>query len=68
MPNPTSVKQPTQSCAPSLSRGRNVPGQGLRTQAVMATGSGKTLVALRNAEELSAGRALVLVPSLDLLA
>ncbi len=34
----------------------------------MATGSGKTLVAVRSAEELHAGRVLVLVPSLDLLA
>ncbi|MEV5879953.1 Helicase associated domain protein [Streptomyces sp. NPDC052101] len=45
-----------------------VPERGLRTQVVMATGSGKTLVALRSAEELRAGRVLVLVPSLDLLA
>jgi superfamily II DNA or RNA helicase len=34
----------------------------------MATGSGKSLVATRGAEELQAGRVLVLVPSLDLLA
>lgn len=34
----------------------------------MATGSGKSLVATRSAEELHAGRVLVLVPSLDLLA
>ncbi len=34
----------------------------------MATGSGKSLVATRSAEELQAGRVLVLVPSLDLLA
>jgi superfamily II DNA or RNA helicase len=34
----------------------------------MATGSGKSLVAVRSAEELRAGRVLVLVPSLDLLA
>ncbi|SPF07280.1 putative helicase [Streptomyces sp. MA5143a] len=33
----------------------------------MATGSGKSLVAVRSAEELCAGRVLVLVPSLDLL-
>ncbi|MFI5635386.1 Helicase associated domain protein [Streptomyces sp. NPDC051664] len=45
-----------------------VPGRGLRTQVVMATGSGKTLVAVRSAQELCAGRVLVLVPSLDLLA
>ncbi|GGP56300.1 Helicase associated domain protein [Streptomyces calvus] len=41
---------------------------GLRTQVIMATGTGKTLVAARSAEELRAGRVLVLVPSLDLLA
>lgn len=34
----------------------------------MATGSGKTRVAVRSAEELHAGHVLVLVPSLDLLA
>jgi superfamily II DNA or RNA helicase len=34
----------------------------------MATGSGKSLVAVRSAEKLHAGRVLVLVPSLDLLA
>ncbi|MFI0219997.1 DEAD/DEAH box helicase [Streptomyces lydicus] len=45
-----------------------VPEQGLRTQVIMATGSGKSLVAVRSAEELHAGRVLVLVPSLDLLA
>ncbi|NKQ24563.1 DEAD/DEAH box helicase [Streptomyces galbus] len=44
-----------------------VPERGLRAQVVMATGSGKTLVAARSAEELRAGRVLVLVPSLDLL-
>ncbi|WP_436850262.1 DEAD/DEAH box helicase family protein, partial [Streptomyces monashensis] len=44
-----------------------VPERGLRTQVVMATGSGKTLVAVRSAEELKASRVLVLVPSLDLL-
>lgn len=33
----------------------------------MATGSGKTRVAVRSAEELHAGRVLVLVPSKDLL-
>ncbi|MFF8371877.1 MULTISPECIES: DEAD/DEAH box helicase [Streptomyces] len=42
--------------------------RGLRTQVVMATGSGKSLVAVRSAEEFQAGRVLVLVPSLDLLA
>ncbi|MER6038304.1 Helicase associated domain protein [Streptomyces sp. NPDC001835] len=45
-----------------------MPERGLRTQVVMATGSGKTLVAVRSTEELRAGRVLVLVPSLDLLA
>ncbi|MFF9206345.1 Helicase associated domain protein [Streptomyces sp. NPDC014986] len=45
-----------------------VPEQGLRTQVIMATGSGKTRVAARSSEELHAGRVLVLVPSLDLLA
>ncbi|MEV2255185.1 Helicase associated domain protein [Streptomyces sp. NPDC050147] len=47
--------------------GSLVPEQGLRTQVIMATGSGKTRVAVRSAEELHAGRVLVLVPSLDLL-
>ncbi|MFE9453704.1 Helicase associated domain protein [Streptomyces sp. NPDC006739] len=51
-----------------LPAGGALPPQGLRTQVVMATGSGKTLVAVRAAEELRAGRVLVLVPSLDLLA
>ncbi|MEU5959398.1 Helicase associated domain protein [Streptomyces sp. NPDC047525] len=45
-----------------------VPERGLRAQVIMATGSGKTRVAVRSAEELHAGRVLVLVPSLDLLA
>lgn len=45
-----------------------VPERGLRTQVIMATGTGKTLVAVRSTEELRAGRVLVLVPSLDLLA
>ncbi|MER6746565.1 DEAD/DEAH box helicase [Streptomyces fungicidicus] len=45
-----------------------VPERGLRTQVIMATGSGKTRVAVRSAEGLHAGRVLVLVPSLDLLA
>ncbi|MEV6731245.1 Helicase associated domain protein [Streptomyces sp. NPDC051364] len=50
-----------------LPAGGRVPGTGLRTQVIMATGSGKSLVAVRSAEELRAGRVLVLVPSLDLL-
>ncbi|MFJ3235935.1 Helicase associated domain protein [Streptomyces sp. NPDC086787] len=45
-----------------------VPPRGFRTQVIMATGSGKSLVAVRSTEELRAGRVLVLVPSLDLLA
>ncbi|WP_308400803.1 Helicase associated domain protein [Streptomyces sp. AS02] len=45
-----------------------VPENGLRTQVIMATGSGKSLVAAKSAEELHADRVLVLVPSLDLLA
>ncbi|WUT01646.1 Helicase associated domain protein (plasmid) [Streptomyces sp. NBC_00708] len=44
-----------------------VPARGLRTQVIMATGSGKTRVAARSADKLRAGRVLVLVPSLDLL-
>ncbi|MEW2372104.1 Helicase associated domain protein [Streptomyces sp. NPDC006656] len=44
-----------------------VPARGLRTQVIMATGSGKSLVAVGACEELRAGRVLVLVPSLDLL-
>ncbi|EPH41474.1 Helicase associated domain protein [Streptomyces aurantiacus] len=44
-----------------------LPPAGLRTQVIMATGSGKTLVAVHTAEELAAHRVLVLVPSLDLL-
>ncbi|MFD8384940.1 Helicase associated domain protein [Streptomyces sp. NPDC059679] len=44
-----------------------VPERGLRTQVIMATGSGKTRVAAHCAEKFHAGRTLVLVPSLDLL-
>ncbi|MDH6544072.1 DEAD/DEAH box helicase [Streptomyces sp. SPB4] len=43
------------------------PATGLRTQVIMATGSGKTLVAVRSAEQIGGDRVLVLVPSLDLL-
>ncbi|MBT2454800.1 DEAD/DEAH box helicase [Streptomyces sp. ISL-86] len=50
-----------------LPAGGRVPRAGLRTQVIMATGSGKSLVAVRSAEELRARRVLVLVPSLDLL-
>ncbi|MFK0171668.1 Helicase associated domain protein [Streptomyces sp. NPDC090306] len=45
-----------------------LPERGLRTQVIMATGTGKTLVAAHSAHALRAGRVLVLVPSLDLLA
>ncbi|MGP4001510.1 DEAD/DEAH box helicase family protein [Streptomyces sp. 8N706] len=50
-----------------LPAGTPLPSAGLRTQVIMATGSGKTLVAVHTAEELTADRVLVLVPSLDLL-
>ncbi|WP_329212420.1 DEAD/DEAH box helicase [Streptomyces sp. NBC_01708] len=50
-----------------LAPGARIPARGLRTQVIMATGSGKTYVAARSADELEAGRVLVLVPSLDLL-
>ncbi|MGW0396128.1 Helicase associated domain protein [Streptomyces sp. NPDC003042] len=53
---------------PGPGRVGGVGGTGLRAQVVMATGSGKSLVAARSAHELRAGRVLVLVPSLDLLA
>ncbi len=45
-----------------------MPPEGLRTQVIMATGSGKTLVAVHASERLRASRVLVLVPTLDLLA
>ncbi|WP_443065915.1 hypothetical protein [Streptomyces sp. NBC_00503] len=44
-----------------------VPGRGLRTQVVMATGSGKTPVAAHSGKELHAARVLVHAP-LDRLA
>ncbi|MFJ6793345.1 Helicase associated domain protein [Streptomyces sp. NPDC091268] len=50
-----------------LPAGGPVPPAGLRTQVIMATGSGKSLVAVHAAERMRAGRVLVLVPSLDLL-
>ncbi|MFE3938621.1 DEAD/DEAH box helicase family protein, partial [Streptomyces goshikiensis] len=50
-----------------LPPGGRVPQAGLRTQVIMATGSGKSLVAVRSAQELRAARVLVLVPTLDLL-
>lgn len=50
-----------------LPAGGRVPQAGLRTQVIMATGSGKSLVAVHAADALRAARVLVLVPSLDLL-
>ncbi|KUN58201.1 helicase [Streptomyces griseorubiginosus] len=44
-----------------------MPPEGLRTQIIAATGSGKTLIAAESAQRLSARRVLVLVPTLDLL-
>ncbi|MET8241924.1 Helicase associated domain protein [Streptomyces sp. NPDC005078] len=41
--------------------------RGLRAQVIAATGSGKSLIAVHSAQELRAGRVLVLVPTLDLL-
>ncbi|MEU2427100.1 DEAD/DEAH box helicase family protein [Streptomyces sp. NPDC007851] len=47
--------------------GQGIPPEGLRTQVVAATGSGKTLIGVAAADRLSARRVLVLVPMLDLL-
>ncbi|MGW5657811.1 Helicase associated domain protein [Streptomyces humi] len=47
--------------------GRGIPPEGLRTQVVAATGSGKTLIGVAAAGRMSARRVLVLVPTLDLL-
>lgn len=44
-----------------------LPEGGLRAQVVAATGSGKSLIAVHAAQQLRAGRVLVLVPTLDLL-
>ncbi|MET8682225.1 Helicase associated domain protein [Streptomyces sp. NPDC004647] len=45
-----------------------MPPEGLRTTAVAATGSGKTIIAAKAAQRLEPqGRILVLVPTLDLL-
>jgi superfamily II DNA or RNA helicase len=51
-----------------LQPGQEMPAQGLRTQVIAATGSGKTFMAVLAARKLRAGRVLVLVPTLDLLA
>lgn len=47
--------------------GGRIPPDGLRTQVIAATGSGKTLIGAESARRLSARRVLVLVPTLDLL-
>ncbi|MET8566277.1 Helicase associated domain protein [Streptomyces flaveolus] len=47
--------------------GGHIPPEGLRTQVIAATGSGKTLIAVESARRLSARRVLVLVPTRDLL-
>ncbi|MFF3691615.1 Helicase associated domain protein [Streptomyces sp. NPDC002187] len=47
--------------------GAVLPEGGLRAQVIAATGSGKTLIAVHTAQQLRAGRVLVLVPTLDLL-
>ncbi|MGW2612303.1 Helicase associated domain protein [Streptomyces mirabilis] len=47
--------------------GGRMPPEGLRTQVIAATGSGKTLIGVESANRLSARRVLVLVPTLDLL-
>ncbi|MCX5009157.1 Helicase associated domain protein [Streptomyces sp. NBC_00638] len=47
--------------------GGRMPSDGLRTQVIAATGSGKTLIGVESANRLSARRVLVLVPTLDLL-
>ncbi|MFI5688415.1 Helicase associated domain protein [Streptomyces sp. NPDC051636] len=47
--------------------GSVLPLDGLRTQVIQATGSGKTYVAVRVAQELRAARVLVLMPSRPLL-
>ncbi|WP_420711443.1 Helicase associated domain protein [Streptomyces sp. NRRL F-3307] len=47
--------------------GGRIPPEGLRTQVIAATGSGKTLIAVESARRLAARRVLVLVPTRDLL-
>lgn len=44
-----------------------MPPEGLRTQVIAATGSGKSLMGAESARRLSARRVLVVVPTLDLL-
>ncbi|WP_127359101.1 DEAD/DEAH box helicase [Actinacidiphila soli] len=51
-----------------LSATQKMPPEGLRTQVIAATGSGKTLIAVHSAQQLGADRVLVLMPTLDLLA
>ncbi|WP_245791744.1 DEAD/DEAH box helicase [Actinacidiphila rubida] len=51
-----------------LGPGRAMPAQGLRTQIIAATGSGKTFMGVLTARKLRARRVLILVPTLDLLA
>ncbi|MGW4784892.1 Helicase associated domain protein [Streptomyces sp. NPDC004230] len=57
------------SAVPALEvpAGAALPLDGLRTQVIQATGSGKTYVAVHVAQELKARRVLVLVPSRPLL-
>ncbi|MFF4277161.1 Helicase associated domain protein [Streptomyces sp. NPDC001536] len=47
--------------------GGHMPPEGLRTQVISATGSGKSLIGAESARRLSARRVLVVVPTLDLL-
>ncbi|MGY5051878.1 Helicase associated domain protein [Streptomyces sp. 900105755] len=47
--------------------GRGIPPEGLRTQVIAATGSGKTPIGVTAADRPSARRVLVLVPTPDLL-
>ncbi|WP_430381361.1 DEAD/DEAH box helicase family protein [Streptomyces arenae] len=54
-------------CRLSEQPGKGIPAEGLRTQVIAATGSGKTLIGVAAAGRLSARRVLVLVPTLDLL-
>ncbi|MCX4826855.1 Helicase associated domain protein [Streptomyces sp. NBC_01142] len=51
-----------------ISSDAEVAEEGLRVQVIAATGAGKSLIAVSVAQELRAGRVLVLVPTLDLLA